>query len=152
MNNWDRIVCEHGPAVFSTAWRILGHAAETEGVVEEVFSQARQVAQAGPVRSWEALLRRLAATRALERLRQRPPGARDRDPAARLRWALGRLPDREAAVFSLRYFDDLSCEQISQTLLLTRAAVAAALRHARWRLEALLRPGVQEPAGAPGAA
>jgi RNA polymerase sigma-70 factor (ECF subfamily) len=151
VNNWDRIVREHGPAVFSTAWRILGHAAETEDVVEEVFSQARRVAQAEEVRSWERLLRRLAATRALDRLRRRPPGGRERDPAERLRSALARLPDREAAVFSLRYFDDLSCDQISQTLLLTRTAVTAALRHARARLEGLLRQSVQG-AGAPGAA
>ena len=32
MTDWDRIVREHGPMVFGTAWRILGHVADTEDV------------------------------------------------------------------------------------------------------------------------
>src|SRR3954454_5884063 len=71
VTDWDRIVREHGPVVFATAWRILGHRADTEDVVQEVFLQAHQMQQTSPVRCWEALLRRLAACRALDRLRQR---------------------------------------------------------------------------------
>jgi hypothetical protein len=33
VTDWNRIVREHGPLVFGTAWRILGHAADTEDVV-----------------------------------------------------------------------------------------------------------------------
>src|SRR3954453_17195073 len=71
VTDWDRIVREHGPVVFATAWRILGHVADTEDVVQEVFLQAHQMQQSQTVRCWEALLRRLAACRALDRLRQR---------------------------------------------------------------------------------
>src|SRR5438270_6094516 len=71
VTDWDRIVREHGPVVFATAWRILGHAADAEDVVQEVFLQAYQVQQQQTVRCWEALLRRLASCRALDRLRQR---------------------------------------------------------------------------------
>src|SRR6516165_7568288 len=71
VTDWERIVREHGPRAFGTAWRILGHAADAEDVVQEVFLQAFQVQQEERVRCWEALLRRLATCRALDRLRQR---------------------------------------------------------------------------------
>src|SRR5947209_8817636 len=71
VTDWDRIVREHGPVVFATAWRILGHAADAEDVVQEVFLQAHQMQQEEAVRCWEALLRRLATCRSLDRLRQR---------------------------------------------------------------------------------
>ena len=156
MTDWDRIVREHGPVVFATAWRILGHRADTEDVVQEVFLQAHQMQQSSPVRCWEALLRRLAACRALDRLRQRrytvpldglsvpspAEGPEDvalgRELASRLRQALARLPRREATVFCLRYFDDLSYEHIAETLQISTGAVATALHKARNRLESLL--------------
>jgi RNA polymerase sigma-70 factor (ECF subfamily) len=153
MNDWERIVREHGPAVFATAWRILGHAAETEEVVQEVFQQAREATRGQEVPCTEVLLRRLAVGAALEQLRRRPAGeGREGGPVARLRAALALLPGCEAAVFSLRYFDDLSCEEIADTLLLNHSAVASALGHARMCLESLLRPPLPAPAGAPGAA
>jgi RNA polymerase sigma-70 factor (ECF subfamily) len=156
VTDWDRIVREHGPLVFNTAWRILGHLADTEDVVQEVFLQAHQMQQTTVVRCWVGLLRRLAACRALDRLRQRratvpldglnlisgPDGpeavAMERELAARLRQAIAQLPRREAAVFCLRYFDDLSYEQIADTLQIRTGAVATALHKARARLETLL--------------
>ena len=162
VTDWDRIVREHGPIVFATAWRILGHAADAEDVVQEVFLQAYQVQQEEMVRCWEALLRRLAACRALDRLRQRrgtvpldglalsAPGdnpeavAIERELAGRLRDALARLPPREATVFCLRYFDDLSYEQIARTLHIQVGAVATALHKARVRLETILLEATQE--------
>jgi RNA polymerase sigma-70 factor (ECF subfamily) len=154
--DWDRIVREQGPRVFAAAWRILGHAADAEDVVQEVFLQAHQLSLAGPVRCWAALLRRLATCRALDKLRQRRPTvplddlelaggadgpeqlAIEHELADRLRQALAHLPPREAAVFCLRYFDDLSYEQIADALQIRAGAVATALHKARARLEALL--------------
>jgi RNA polymerase sigma-70 factor (ECF subfamily) len=156
VTDWDRIVREHGPVVFATAWRILGHAADTEDVVQEVFLQAHLMQQMETVRCWQALLRRLAVCRALDRLRQRRktisldglalPSTTDqpeavaieRELAARLRQLVARLPSREATVFCLRYFDDLSYESIADTLEISVGAVAAALHKARNRLESLL--------------
>src|SRR5262249_59009179 len=101
--------------------------------------QAHEIARSGPVHCWEVLLRRLAANVALDRLRQRRPSeGRERGAAGRLRSALARLPGREAAVFALRYFDDLSTREIAETLLLSRSTVKACLRLARGELEALL--------------
>jgi len=58
--DWDRIVREHGPMVYGTAWRILGHAADAEDVVQDVFLQVHQLQQTHPVRYWVALLRSAA--------------------------------------------------------------------------------------------
>lgn len=163
MTDWDRIVRDHGPVVFATAWRILGHAADTEDVVQEVFLQAHQMQQEQEVRCWEALLRRLAACRALDRLRQRKANvsieglalastnddpealAMERELSARLRQAVSQLPRREATVFCLRYFDDLSYEEIAETLQISSGAVATALHKARARLETLLLESAREP-------
>ena len=156
MTDWDRLVREHGPAVFGTAWRILGHAADTEDVVQEVFLEAYRLRAAEPVRCWPALLRRLAACRALDRLRQRRPtvslngvqvaangggpeeAAIGRELAERLRRAVGELPQREATVFCLRYFDDLPNQRIAEILSIQPGAVGVALHKARAKLEALL--------------
>jgi RNA polymerase sigma-70 factor (ECF subfamily) len=161
VTDWDKIVGRHGPGVFAAAWRILGHVADTEDVVQEVFLQAHQMQKAGPVLSWSGLLRRLATCRALDRLRQRRPTvplddltparngdgpeaiAMERELADRLRQALAHLPPREGEVFCLRYFDDLSYEQIADALGTTPGAVAVALHKARARLETLLQAPVQ---------
>jgi RNA polymerase sigma-70 factor (ECF subfamily) len=162
VTDWDRIVREYGPLVFATAWRILGHAADTEDVVQEVFLQVHQLQRTSPVRHWAGLLRRLAACRALDRLRQRKstvslnglslvgPGegpeaaAVERELADRLRAAIAQLPEREAAVFCLRYFDDLSYQDIADALHIRTGAVASALHKARLKLETFLLETVQE--------
>jgi RNA polymerase sigma-70 factor (ECF subfamily) len=154
--DWNRIVREHGPMVFGSAWRILGHVADTEDVVQEVFLHAHQYQQTRTVRYWPALLRRLAACRALDRLRQRrqtvslngldvysptdePDAVAVRNELAdHLREAIAHLPEREGAVFCLRYFDDQTNPQIAETLSITCAAVATALHKARVKLETML--------------
>ncbi len=162
MTDWDRIVREYGPLVFTTAWRILGHAADTEDVVQEVFLQVHQLQQTHPVRHWAGLLRRLAACRALDRLRQRrttvslnglaligpdegpEAAAVEHELAERLRRAIAQLPEREGAVFCLRYFDDLSYQEIADSLHIQTGAVASALHKARLKLESLLLETVPE--------
>jgi RNA polymerase sigma-70 factor (ECF subfamily) len=155
LTDWNRIVREHGPMVFGTAWRVLGHVADTEDVVQEVFLHAHQYQLTRVVRCWPALLRRLAACRALDRLRKRRATVplngleifADDDPDAnavgneladRLRDAIAHLPEREGAVFCLRYFEDQTNPQIAETLAISCNAVATALHKARLKLEALL--------------
>jgi RNA polymerase sigma-70 factor (ECF subfamily) len=167
VSEWDRIVAEHGPLVFGTAWRILGHAADAEDVTQDVFLQAYQTSQEQPIRSWPALLRRLAACRALDRLRLRKvavpihelalvcPGggpeeeAIGRELSERLRDALTRLPRQEAAAFCLRYFEDLTYQQIADALHVTPGAVGNALFKARARLERWLLGTSEETSDEP---
>lgn len=161
MTDWDRIVREYGPLVFGTAWRILGHAADAEDVVQDVFLQIHQMHQSEPVRCWGALLRRLAACRALDRLRLRKGNvtldglalasanhgpeeeAMGHELAERLREAVAALPPREGTVFCLRYFEDCSYQHIAEALKITPGAVATALHKARARLETMLAPAIQ---------
>jgi RNA polymerase sigma-70 factor (ECF subfamily) len=155
MTDWDRIVREHGSMVFGTAWRVLGHAADCEDVVQDVFLEAHKLQRLQPIRNWGGLLRRLALYRALDRLRQRkeyhgldgallpaadgPEAAAMRNELAeRLRQVIGQLPEREATVFCLRYFEELQYQQIADTLDITPGAVATALHKARTKLETLL--------------
>jgi RNA polymerase sigma-70 factor (ECF subfamily) len=156
VTDWNRIVRDHGPMVFGTAWRVLGHVADTEDVVQEVFLHAHQYQQTRTVRSWPGLLRRLAACRALDRLRQRrstvslngidlysPTAEADaiavrNELADRLRDAIAHLPEREAAVFCLRHFEDQSNPEIAETLSINCTAVATALHKARVKLGAML--------------
>ena len=154
--DWDRLVREHGPMVAGTAWRILGHAADTEDVVQEVFLDAYRFQQTQTVRVWGGLLRRLATCKALYRLRQRKPAvpldgldlpgadlapdeaAQERELAIRLRQAVSQLSPREGEVFCLCFFEELSHERIAETLDISTGAVKVALHKARTRLESLL--------------
>ncbi|MBL8797399.1 MAG: sigma-70 family RNA polymerase sigma factor [Planctomycetia bacterium] len=156
MINWDHLVREHGPAVARTAWRILGHAADTEDVVQDVFLEAHRALRTQQVRSWPALLRRIATCQALYRLRQRKRGvpldglelagahaspeesAQEHELADRLREAVAQLPPRESEVFCLCFFDELPHERIAETLDISTGAVKTALCKARTRLEELL--------------
>jgi RNA polymerase sigma-70 factor (ECF subfamily) len=162
VTDWDRVVREHGPAVFGTAWRILGHIADTEDVVQEVFLQVYRMQATQLVRHWPALLRQLAACRALDRLRKRRPvvslngmhlahsrdgpeeTAFERELAERLRQAIAQLPGREAEVFCLRYFEEFSYQQIAETLDINPGAVATALHKARVKLGTMLGECVHE--------
>ena len=156
MVDWNVLVREQGTAVFRIAWHILGHAQDAEDVVQEVFAQASQQSIGEQVVCWPALLRRMAACRAMDCLRRRrvtipldhadlasacddPQAiARGRELEERLRAALAELAPREAEVFCLRYFEELSYREIAATLGISVTAASTALCAARARLEELL--------------
>jgi RNA polymerase sigma-70 factor (ECF subfamily) len=162
VTNWDEIVNEHGPTMFRVASRILGQTADAEDVVQEVFLEAFRLQQRRNVPQWTGLLRRMAACRALDRLRQRKTtvsleadalAARTGDPEAsaighelaeRLRAAIAELPRHEGEVFCLRFFEDMSYQQIADALNTTPGGVATALHKARAKLETLLCEAVTE--------
>ena len=158
MTDWPAIVRAHGPLAARTAYRILGHAADAEDAVQQAFADALRVQRNGSVIDWPALLRHLTARRALDLLRRRtknaqpiahdPPALSSSHPEALavaaergtlLRQALAQLPEREAQVFSLRYFADLSNPEIASALHIRVGAVAVALHKARVRLEQLMQ-------------
>jgi RNA polymerase sigma-70 factor (ECF subfamily) len=156
MVDWNFLVRQHGTMVFGIAWRILGQAEDAEDVVQEVFAEAHRQANGAAVLCWPAMLRRMAACRSLDALRRRritepldparlaatgsdPPAiAVGHELEARLRAALAELAPREAEVFCLRYFEDLSYREISEALGISPTATSRALSQARARLEALL--------------
>ncbi len=149
----ETIYVQYGRVVAGICWRILGHQADAEDAVQETFLQALQLAKREPIRNWPGLLRRLATTCALARLRKRRPSSgdvadcqsRDASPVEaaerreledRLRTAIANLPPREAEVFCLRYFENLTHDEIRRTLNVPYASVTTAIYRARRRLEA----------------
>ena len=161
MADWNEIVATHGPMVFRLAWQILGQADDAEDIAQEVFLQAYQCRSAKPCACSSALLRRLTSHRSVDRLRQRKTNisldglhlfsgedgpealAQHNELADRLRAAVAELPPREAEVFCLRYFEDLSYQEIATSLAIQIGAVKTALHKARERLEAALLGRVQ---------
>jgi RNA polymerase sigma-70 factor (ECF subfamily) len=71
MMNWPEIVKQHGPLVWQTAYRLLCHEADTWDCFQDAFLDAVALARKEAILSWPALLKRLAVTRSLNRLRQR---------------------------------------------------------------------------------
>jgi RNA polymerase sigma-70 factor (ECF subfamily) len=150
--DWDALVEEHGPLVVGISWRILGNAADVEDNVQEVFLSAWRVHASQKVGHWRGLLRRLATTSAVARLRRRRQHASIDDVAPEsggqlpeeqaiekeldetLRRAVAELPEREAAVFTLKFFEQLDLREISQTLEIGYSAAAKALSRGRSKL------------------
>jgi RNA polymerase sigma-70 factor (ECF subfamily) len=133
------------------ATRILGSVHEAEDVAQEVFVEAFRLYRAGPVQSWAGLLVRLATLRAIDHRRRTRPtedlvntdhattiGPFDvavaNELAQWLRAAVGLLPEQQAAIFTLTYFEHLSREEIASSLSISPDAVSAALYKARQRL------------------
>ena len=156
MPDWESIVRMHGPMAFDTAWRLLGNAADAEEVVQDALLDAFRLHARRMVTNWGGLLRHLAVRRAIDRLRTRPSVqpfacepvaaesdrpeavAIERELAERLRWAITKLPDREAGVLSLRYLGGMTNAEIASTLGITAGAVGVALHKARAKLRELL--------------
>jgi RNA polymerase sigma-70 factor (ECF subfamily) len=163
VTDFDALVREQGPLVFRTAWRVLGCAADAEDVAQEVFLEAHEADGREPVRNWGAFLRRLTVYRALDARRRRRADepldegqtaasgggpeeeSAGRELAERLRAAVIDLPRREAAVFCLRCFEELSYQEIAAALGITTSAAAAALHKARRKLETALCETRTEP-------
>jgi RNA polymerase sigma-70 factor (ECF subfamily) len=153
--DWNELVTRHGPEVFGAAYRVLGNTADAEDVTQDVFLEALEVWKRRGTTEWAGLLRRMAACRAVDRLRRRRNAVSldereligsQQDPQAvllgreladRLRRAISELPAREAEVFCLRYFEDFSYQQIANSLNITAGAAATALHKARAKLAAL---------------
>jgi RNA polymerase sigma-70 factor (ECF subfamily) len=139
--------------VISISWRILGNSADVEDNLQDVFLEACRIHQRTTVRHWRGLLRRLATTGALAKLRQRRHHASltelspldrktpvpeetaiERELEVKLRDAVAALPDREGATFALRYFENLELPEIARCLGISYSAAGAALSRARAKL------------------
>ena len=160
--DWQLIVKKHGPAVWQTVYRLLGNETDAADCFQETFLCALEVARRQHVRSFSALLARLAASRAINRLRQRirqsqrtnnqaqlsnvavaNPGpvrqAEGRELVLKLREALGQIPAQEAEVFCLRYLNNMSYRQIARELGIKASSAGVLLHRARMKLSDILK-------------
>lgn len=159
--DWQAIVKDHGPAVWQTAYRLLGNRSDTADCFQETFLGALEISRAQSVRSMSGLLVRLATTRAIDKLRQRCrrekyqgirqeaslAGQDEGDPSQhaeteeltlRLRVAIGQLPAQEAKAFCLRYFNEMSYREVARELEITTGTAGVLLHRAKTRLRATL--------------
>ena len=139
------MVDEHQSMVFSIALRITGDRGAAEEVAQDVFLELHRnlgrIESAAHARFW---LRKVAAHRAIDRVRQstrmREAGAEDladvagdSDPGDpllrdRLQKLVARLPPQLRAVIVLRYQEDLTPGEISETLRMPVATVKSNLQ------------------------
>ena len=155
--DWQSIIKEYGPAVWRTAYRLLGNYADASDCFEETFICALQLSRRQRVRNFSALLIRLATARAIDLLRLRARNEKynvasanrvialsahpepveqlqRRELAISLRKALAKLPRREAQVFCLRYLNDMSYQQIADELGIKTNAAGVILNRAKAKL------------------
>jgi RNA polymerase sigma-70 factor (ECF subfamily) len=165
MDPWPELVRDHGPVVWSTAWRLLRCDADAADCFQATFLAALDVSRREAVRSWPALLRRLATARALEMLRRRvrergrvdaidpdavaSPGPPDGsgELAEALRAALARIDPRQAQAFWLVTFEGMAYAEAAAQLGLTENHLGVLVHRARARLRRLLH--AFDPAPAP---
>lgn len=158
--DWQKIVTKHGPAVWQTARRLLGNDADAADCFQETFIGALEVSRRQPVRSFSALLIRLATVRAIDQLRHRyadsthgttqltavptddprpEQQAAASELAQQLRKALAHIPPQEAQVFCLRHLNDMSYRQIAKELGIKTNAAGVMLHRAKTKLRELLQ-------------
>ena len=170
VHDWQAVVNDHGPAVWQTAYRLLGNHADAADCFQEAFAGALEISRHQEVRNIAGLLVQLATTRAIDRLRQKTRQNRhqadapaweealspDAGPvdhaqtgelADHLRQAIGRLPPQEAKVFCLRHLSEMSYRQIARELNVNISVVGVSLHRAKARLRevlAAIQSGVDE--------
>src|SRR6266704_6548887 len=149
------LVERYKDAVQNLAYRMLGNVTEAEDVTQEVFVRAyTQLATYKSVHKFSTWLLSIASHLAIDQLRRRRFLALPLEDVPFLEWIvdegsgpeqtalegeqqdeiqtyLQRLPSKYRAVIVLRYWYDLSYEEIAQALKLTPALVKARLHRAR---------------------
>ena len=162
--DWQAIVTDHGPAVWQTAYRLLGNSSDAADCFQETFLAALEISRVQAVRSVPALLVHLATRRAIDRLRQRTrheryhlceerveAGRNQRhahDPAEhvqtqeltdRLRQAIATLPIQEGKAFCLRYFNEMSYREIAHQLNVKTNVAGVLLHRAKTKLREVMQ-------------
>jgi RNA polymerase sigma-70 factor (ECF subfamily) len=148
-----RVFEDHHALVFRTAYRVTGNPADAEDVLQSVFLRLLRRREPDALENQKNYLCRAAVNASLDLIRQRrddraveltdvPSGAHDPDAGelrAALRRALGRLSPRSAEIFTLRFFEGLSNQEIARLLGTSRVLVAVIVHRARQQLQRDLR-------------
>ena len=149
--DWGLIVERHAERVFRIAYRILGSVHDAEDVSQTVFTEVFRIHSAGTVQTWTGLIVRLATVRSIDFARRKrhttvleeqdcvshigpPEHAIATELAAWLRSAATQLPEQQAAIFSLTYFEQMNRDEVAAVLGVSPESVSTALCKARQRL------------------
>ena len=144
-------------AIYNLAYRMLGNAAEAEDAAQETFLRAyTRLSTYDSERKFSSWLLAIASHHCVDRLRQRRLGWLSLDELPPWRWLanasrpeetviksqerdevrqlLDQLPPRYRTAVILRYWHDLSYQEIAEVLEMTESAVKSTLYRARRRL------------------
>ena len=154
------LVTRYQTAVYNMAYRMLGNPTEAEDAAQEVFVRAwKQLHSFQPERRFSTWLLSIASHHAIDLLRRRRPSAplddvalyvpsNDPEPldtvlqgeqSDMVKKLLNTLPDKYRSVTVLRYYNDLSYDEIARMTGLTESAVKTQLHRARRMLAEKLR-------------
>jgi RNA polymerase sigma-70 factor, ECF subfamily len=132
--DFERLVDEHQSMVFSLAWRMTGDRGLAEEIAQDVFLELdRSMHRMESPEHALFWLRRVAMHRATDAIRRKrvrgvdlwleieenhgaPPEERSSPLGARLEQLLTTLPEPQRAALVLRYQEDLTPEEIAETL------------------------------------
>lgn len=160
-------------AIYNLCYRMLGEAGEAEDSAQEAFLRAySQFNSYDPTRSFKTWLFSIASHYCIDRLRKRrliwlsiededlpphpalqepTPGPEEvslrREQTAVIQSLLAKLPPEDRAVIVLRYWYDLSYEEIAEATRNTVSAVKSRLHRARGAVAEMLKtaPGAAPP-------
>jgi RNA polymerase sigma-70 factor, ECF subfamily len=162
VTDWQQIVREHSPAIWKTAYRLVGNRDDAADCVQETFLSAMRFGNSKPVEHWGALLHRIATGRALDCLRERYRFLSKREPlpadwhdlpdtqadpqrqaqaselVQKLLQSLVELPKLQAEAFCLRYLAELEYSEIAESLEINPNSVGALLHRTKESLRQML--------------
>jgi len=162
---WGELYQQYGAQVFRFCRRTLHTKEDAEDATTEIFMKVRsKLGQYDPSRPFSAWLYKVAANHCWDLLRRRrirqdletgdvdsmplehpDPGQLEQVVRERtseeVRRALHRLPSRSRMALVLRYYSDLSYDEIAESLGIRRAFVGVVLLRARHQLREALETG-----------
>jgi RNA polymerase sigma-70 factor (ECF subfamily) len=172
---WGELYRQFAGPIFRFCRRVLHTREDAEDAAMDVFVKLRsKLGQYDPERPFTAWLYKVAANHCWDLLRRRKtrqdletqeaetlplehpdPGQLDQMISEQtgdgVRQALARLSDRARMALVLRYYADMSYEEIAEALGLRRTFVGVVLLRARHELRAALTRGADAPPEAAGA-
>lgn len=162
---WGELYRRYAPAIFRFCRRVLPAREDAEDATTEIFMKVRQkLGSYDASRPFTAWLYKVASNHCWDTLRRRhirqdletgdvdtlplehpDPGQLERMQAEHtskeVRRGLAKLPDRARMALMLRYFADMSYEEIADTLGVRRQFVGVLLLRARHQLRDALTEG-----------
>lgn len=144
---------QHATAVFRTALRVTGNAADAEDAMQTVFMRLVRQPETAVAQSSEHYLRRAATNAAIDILRkkqsaketpldtspERTSPAKDALLKESVRRALAKLDPEDAQLFTLRNLDGFSYEELAEMFQIERGTVASRLHRIRQDLLVFLK-------------
>ena len=156
---------QYSRQVFQAAYRLLGDKHLAEDIVQDVFLKLfnKDINEFDQIQSWPAYLKVMSTSASYDLLRKKSRQAeenleetpsqpvepneqecpdkqlmRSRD-MLRFRNALCKIPQLEANVFSLRYIEEFSYQEIAEQLSITSGNVGITLNRAKKKLSRILK-------------